>query len=46
HPALPSQVQYACLDAFASVLVYLEIERLKDPIRSPAPTALLPGTQV
>ncbi|CAN0581265.1 unnamed protein product, partial [Laminaria digitata] len=29
----PAQVQYACLDAFASVLVYLEIERLKDPIR-------------
>ena len=44
--ALPSQVQYACLDAFASVLVYLEIEKLKDPIRCPAPTALPPGTQV
>ncbi|CAN0539532.1 unnamed protein product, partial [Laminaria digitata] len=29
----PAQVQYACLDAFASVLVYLEIEILKDPIR-------------
>ncbi|CAN0080341.1 unnamed protein product, partial [Laminaria digitata] len=40
------QVEYACLDAFASVLVFLEIERLKDPIRSPAPTPLPPGTQV
>lgn len=39
-------MQYACLDAFAFVLVYLEIERLKDPIRCPAPTTLPPGTQV
>ena len=36
----PSQVRYACLDALASVLVYFEIEKLKDPIRSRPPTTL------
>lgn len=41
-----SQVQYVGLNAYAPVLVYLEIEKLKDPVRRPAPTALPSGTQV
>jgi len=39
-------VKYACLDAYASVLVYQMIEKLKDPIRGPAPNSLEPDTKV
>ena len=43
---MPSRVGYACLDAYASVLVYVENEILNDPIRGPGPTILPPGTQM
>lgn len=45
-PSLPLQVKYACLDAYASVLVCQTIEKLKDPIRGPAPNSLEPDTKV
>ena len=43
---VPSRVEYAYLDAYTSVLVYVEIEILKDPIRGPVPIILPPGTQM
>ena len=43
---VPSRVEYACVGAYASVLVYVEIELLKDPIRGPVPTILPSGTQM
>ncbi|CAB1098485.1 unnamed protein product [Ectocarpus sp. CCAP 1310/34] len=47
NPSLTDeQVHIACLDAYASVLVHLEVERRKDPIRNPAPTTLPAGTKV
>ena len=39
-------MKYACLDVYASVLVYKEIEKLKDPIGGPAPNSLEPKTKV
>lgn len=43
--AVPSQVRRAFLDAYAPVLVSVEIHRLKDPIRGPSPTLLPQGTR-
>lgn len=38
---------YACLDAYASVLLYKEIGKFKDPIFSDAPSQVpLAGTEV
>lgn len=40
------QVQYACLDAYASVLLYLEIGKFKDPISNPPPSNVDSETEV
>ncbi|CAB1117108.1 unnamed protein product [Ectocarpus sp. CCAP 1310/34] len=45
-PLADKQVQYACLDAYASVLVYQEVAKFQDPILSPPPVELQPGTKV
>ncbi|CAB1106293.1 unnamed protein product [Ectocarpus sp. CCAP 1310/34] len=45
-PLADKQVQYACLDAYASVLVYQEVAKFQDPILFPPPVELQPGTKV
>ena len=39
-------MKYACLDAYASVLVYQMIDKLQDPIRGAAPSSSEPVTKV
>lgn len=42
-----SQIDYACLDAYAAVLLYAEISKFKDPIFCEAPREVPPpGTEV
>ncbi|CAM9365309.1 unnamed protein product, partial [Hapterophycus canaliculatus] len=43
----PRQIEYACLDAYAAVLLHAEIGKFKDPIFSEAPSEAPPaGTEV